>query len=1302
MQADSSASRPPLRASVLGFFGAVSCLSLLASCQYEVEPVPEPEPWTLTAQVPISADGDSPLLCERGGGACRPLSPETPFVAPSVVKTHALAPVSVILGEKLSLDMSASTEASFEVQGERTVRLDKGTVTLQYAPQTADSAAPIRVLIHDRPLQLVAGPGSVSIRTKDDGFTVSVHGGSAAIGAASDRVVISSGRTVWVPTRGDVDRRAAWNGGLAPVESIRLPAPDSERGQPARGLGRMSARIPGTESVVSGVRLVSHDVRVVVRDGFARTEVVEEYHNETDRVLEGRYVFPLPARASISRLALWVGDKLVQGEVVDRERAARIFKGIVDDTVRPRDPALLEWVSGAEFSLKIFPIAPHKSRRVLLAYNEVLSTETGEAAYVYPLSLGEERATPIEKFSIQVDVEGASTNVRTPWHTTKIEASDDRAKVTFEAKDFVPRRDFVVRLGAEAKALSMHDSQPFVVDNEYMQLVPGSVDEGLTFALRVRATLPDGVDVPGAIDLRRVFVLDTSASQSRETLEAQKRLVLGLLRAMAPSEQFALLACDTDCVAYPASGFSKARPESLEGVAPWLNERVPRGASDIAESLLAATERIEDGAGGQLVYVGDGMATAGELDATEIAARVMGPLQSQRIDVRLIGVGSTIDEVLLGNLARQVGATYEALRSDVALDSRIETLAAHLRSPVVAAAKLELPDGFFEVFPRELPNLRLGEEIVVVGKCREGAAGTARLVGRLGGASYASETPIPWEGKAPYNPLLPRLWAEAKIASLESSDAPETHREIVRLSRAHGVMSRHTAMLVLENEQMFAEFGIDRTHRGSPAGLSTREGDSSADVGNVWGDPGDFGAGGLGLSGIGEGGGGRGAGIGHGVGFGSGAGRTGSARTHPPRVRMGATTVSGRLPPEVIQRIVRQNYGRFRACYERGLRRNPNLQGRVAIRFVIGRDGSVVSAANGGSDIPDAEVIQCVARSFQGLSFPQPEGGIVTVFYPIVFSSGSGSSTPTTQRPVAPVPTRPTSFDQSAVVMRAADDKWRDRGDKSLDTLRKALEKDSQSRLAHVRFVRGHLRFGRFDEALAAARKFAKLDPDLPAARELLAHAEAASGHASDAVAAIAWLVEGQPRSVRAQLRAAQAYEALGDQRRACAHWRAAAHLRDDGARYESIRCMARTLGHLDTAREMAADLESPSKDLKKLIATLEAGGNMPAYERSGGAGTFEAEIVCEGDSSECPTVVVVAPDGSVLSPWTPSRSRSSRRSVAFQAGLGTYRTLVAGGRPDLKAKLRLRAHNVVRTFDITGGQLRTVAATDIRRSRIW
>ncbi len=193
----------------------------------------------------------------------------------------------------------------------------------------------------------------------------------------------------------------------------------------------------------------------------------------------------------------------------------------------------------------------------------------------------------------------------------------------------------------------------------------------------------------------------------------------------------------------------------------------------------------------------------------------------------------------------------------------------------------------------------------------------------------------------------------------------------------------------------------------SPWGRDTSLGtDMESAEGNMWGDGiGESGgSGGLGLSGIGLGGGGRGEGIGLGGigtcgsavcaglegGFGRSLARTGPGHnTRAPVMRTGVTQVStGSLPAEVVQRIVRQNFGRFRMCYEGGLKSNPNLTGRVAVRFVIGRDGAVSNVGNAGSDIPDSGVVSCVVSAYYGLSFPAPKDGIVTVTYPIMFSPG--------------------------------------------------------------------------------------------------------------------------------------------------------------------------------------------------------------------------------------------------------------------------------------------------------------------------
>jgi hypothetical protein len=123
------------------------------------------------------------------------------------------------------------------------------------------------------------------------------------------------------------------------------------------------------------------------------------------------------------------------------------------------------------------------------------------------------------------------------------------------------------------------------------------------------------------------------------------------------------------------------------------------------------------------------------------------------------------------------------------------------------------------------------------------------------------------------------------------------------------------------------------------------------------------------------------------AGFGTGHGRLGGRpRTGPPKVHIGVLEVSAGIPPELVHRAVRRGLGNLRSCYADGLLNNPNLQGKVTTRLVIGRDGTVSSAVNGGSDMPDGGVIVCVFAVFRELSFPAPEAAVATVTAPIVFS----------------------------------------------------------------------------------------------------------------------------------------------------------------------------------------------------------------------------------------------------------------------------------------------------------------------------
>lgn len=259
--------------------------------------------------------------------------------------------------------------------------------------------------------------------------------------------------------------------------------------------------------------------------------------------------------------------------------------------------------------------------------------------------------------------------------------------------------------------------------------------------------------------------------------------------------------------------------------------------------------------------------------------------------------------------------------------------------------------------------------------------------------------------------------AQAQRAEGEAGEAgkPDTIRTNKRVAvkgprdNTQLQLSRHEALALA---QEFGMIGLLASSQSSDplaptsvfgANLTMGSDDLSAH-GNFFGDePGESGGfGGLSMSGTGFGGGDLlGSGLGIGLGrigtIGPGMGKEGWGRGHSlpsgshkprvPTIRPMATTVSGRLPPQVIQRVVRQNFGRFRMCYSQALGRNPNLEGRVPVRFVIGRDGAVSNVSAGG-DLPDAQVRACVQSAFYGLSFPQPEGGIVTVTYPLMFSPG--------------------------------------------------------------------------------------------------------------------------------------------------------------------------------------------------------------------------------------------------------------------------------------------------------------------------
>ncbi len=94
-------------------------------------------------------------------------------------------------------------------------------------------------------------------------------------------------------------------------------------GEPAFSAGLL---VPVSASDGSGLQIKSHDVSVVVEDGYAVTEVSQVFHNPQANDLEATYRFPVPDKAAVSEFTVWIDGQPVIGEVLEKQEARAVYE----------------------------------------------------------------------------------------------------------------------------------------------------------------------------------------------------------------------------------------------------------------------------------------------------------------------------------------------------------------------------------------------------------------------------------------------------------------------------------------------------------------------------------------------------------------------------------------------------------------------------------------------------------------------------------------------------------------------------------------------------------------------------------------------------------------------------------------------------------------------------------------------------------------------------------------------------------------------------------------------------------------
>jgi ferric-dicitrate binding protein FerR (iron transport regulator) len=540
------------------------------------------------------------------------------------------------------------------------------------------------------------------------------------------------------------------------------------------------------------LRLRDYHIDVHVEDGFARTTIDQTYFNNNPWRLEGTFYFPLPPDASLSRLAMYVNGDLMEGGMTERDYGNAVYKKIVRSQ---RDPALLEWVDGSTFKMRVFPLEGRQEKRIVLSYTQRLSTLYGRTQYRFPAG---HSLQVVDHWSFHAAIKnGGALRWSSPTHPT-MRAGHDGADLLLDVAENGAKVDRDVEV-------DMIDPRQPASLGERVRFSSAESDGAGYLMLRFRPELQ------GRIERQHrdwVFLFESSADRDPLLARAQIDIIRHMLEYVERDDTFSVLAAGTTTHSFTLAPVL-ATPENVASAVAFLEQTHLIGALDLGRALTDAEPLLRAGQNSYLVHVGSGLTAMGRRQEK------LAELLPNGVHYIGVGVGKHWGRSWMKEVAEKTGGYFTQINPDEPIAWRAFDLVSTLNTPRLL--HVQVAPGDAADAPRFLTDSGLvaqGEEVCAVAQVARGADGSLKLprsvvvTGVIDGLPYRRELPV--RDVAPHTDYLPRTWAKWEIDRLLSENANENKSRIVELSKAMYVMTPFTSLLVLENEEMYKEFKVDR------------------------------------------------------------------------------------------------------------------------------------------------------------------------------------------------------------------------------------------------------------------------------------------------------------------------------------------------------------------------------------------------------------------------------------------------------------------------------------------------------------